>query len=101
CCIRGVSREALDTINITSRGWEYASEMVLKAARLKLASTEVPIKFYKDRAGRLSHHRRVGWWSSWMAGWENLKVMLVYAADSFLLNPGIAIMAIGLVLSLV
>ena len=35
-----------------------------------------------------------------MAGWVNLKVMLVYAADSFLLNPGIAIMAIGLVLSL-
>lgn len=100
CGIRGVTREALEKINITSRGWEYASEMVLKAARLKLASAEVPIKFYKDRAGRLSHHRRVGWKSSWMAGWVNLKVMLVYAADSFLLKPGIALMAIGLLLSL-
>jgi hypothetical protein len=74
--------------------------MVLKAARLKLASAEVPIKFYKDRAGRLSHHRRVGWRSSWMAGWVNLKVMLVYAADSFLLKPGIVLMAIGFLLSL-
>jgi len=100
CGIRGVTREALDKINITSRGWEYASEMVLKAARLNLVSSEVPIKFYKDRAGRFSHHRRVGWQSSWSAGWVNLKVMLVYAADSFLLNPGIALMAIGLVLSL-
>jgi hypothetical protein len=100
CGIRGVTHEALDKINITSRGWEYASEMVLKAARLKLASAEVPIKFYKDREGRLSHHRRVGWRSSWMAGWVNLKVMLVYAADSFLLKPGIALMAIGLLLSL-
>jgi hypothetical protein len=100
CGIRGVTRDALDRINITSRGWEYASEMVLKAARLKLASAEVPIKFYKDREGRLSHHRRVGWRSSWMAGWVNLKVMLVYAADSFLLKPGIALTAIGLVLSL-
>ena len=45
CGIRGVTREALDRINITSRGWEYASEMVLKAARLKLISSEVPIKF--------------------------------------------------------
>jgi glycosyltransferase involved in cell wall biosynthesis len=89
CGIRGVTREALDRINITSEGWEYASEMVLKAARLKLASAEVPIKFYKDREGRLSHHRRVGWRSSWMAGWVNLKVMLVYAADSFLLNPAL------------
>jgi glycosyltransferase involved in cell wall biosynthesis len=100
CGIRGATREALDEINITSEGWEYASEMVLKAARLNLASAEVPIKFYKDREGRLSHHRRVGWRSSWMAGWVNLKVMLVYAADSFLLNPGIALLVIGLVLSL-
>lgn len=51
CGIRGVTREALDKINITSEGWEYASEMVLKAARLKLASAEMPIKFYKDREG--------------------------------------------------
>jgi glycosyltransferase involved in cell wall biosynthesis len=100
CGIRGVTREALDKINITSRGWEYASEMVLKAQRLNLISSEVPIKFYKDREGRLSHHRRVGWRSSWMAGWVNLKVMLVYAADSFLLVPGIALMAVGLLLSL-
>src|ERR1041385_5928817 len=100
CGIRGATCEALDRINITSEGWEYASEMVLKAARLKLSSAEVPIKFYKDREGRLSHHRRVGWKSSWMAGWVNLKVMLVYAADSFLLKPGAALLVIGLVLSL-
>jgi glycosyltransferase involved in cell wall biosynthesis len=100
CGIRGVTRETLDKINITSEGWEYASEMVLKATRLNLASAEVPIKFYKDRAGRLSHHRRVGWRSPWLAGWVNLKVMLVYAADSFLLNAGFALMLIGLVLSL-
>jgi hypothetical protein len=73
--------------------------MVLKAARLKLATAEVPIKFYKDRQGRVSHHRRVGWLSPWIAGWENLKAMLVYAADSFLLKPGIILMAIGLLFS--
>jgi glycosyltransferase involved in cell wall biosynthesis len=100
CGIRGVTREALDRINITSRGWEYASEMVLKAARLKLVNAEVPIRFYKDREGRLSHHRRVGWRSPWLAGWVNLKVMLVYAADSFLLKPGIALLLVGLLLSL-
>src|SRR6266446_4069570 len=100
CGIRGVTREALERINITSEGWEYASEMVLKAARLKLASTEVPIKFYRDREGRLSHHRRVGWRSPWLAGWVNLKVMLVYAADSFLLKAGLVLMVIGLILSL-
>ena len=100
CGIRGVTRKALERINITSEGWEYASEMVLKAARLKLTSAEVPIKFYKDREGRLSHHRRVGWRSPWLAGWVNLKVMLVYAADSFLLKGGLVLMVIGLILSL-
>jgi hypothetical protein len=99
CGIRGVTREALEKINITSESWEYASEMVLKAARLNLTIAEVPIKFYKDREGRASHHRRVGWRSPWIAGWENLKVMLVYAADSFLLKPGIVLMAIGLLFS--
>jgi len=100
CGIRGVTVGALEKINIRSESWEYASEMVLKAARLKLATAEVPIKFYKDREGRVSHHRRVGWLSPWIAGWENLKVMLVYAADSFLLKPGIILMAIGLLFSL-
>jgi hypothetical protein len=73
--------------------------MVLKAARLNLVTAEVPIKFYKDRKGRVSHHLRVGWLSPWIAGWVNLKVMLVYAADSFLLKPGIILMAIGLIFS--
>src|SRR5260370_24166539 len=74
--------------------------MVLKAARLKLISSEVPIKFYKDREGRLSHQLRVGWRSPWLARWVNLTVMLVYASDSFLLKAGAALLVIGLVLSL-
>jgi hypothetical protein len=31
-----------------------------------------------------------------MAGWINLKVMLVYAADKFLVPPGLALFALGL-----
>src|SRR5438067_3214921 len=95
CGMRGLTRSAFDRIGLKSRSWEYASEMVLKAARLKLVTTEVPVKFYKDREGRLSHHRRMGWLSPWIAGWLNLKVMLVYTPDSFLLKPGILLAAIG------
>src|SRR3954464_454876 len=76
CGMRGVTREALMRIDLKSQSWEYASEMVLKAARMGLATTEVPVKFYRDREGRLSHHRRAGWFSPWIAGWLNLKVML-------------------------
>jgi hypothetical protein len=99
CGMRGLTRSALDRIDLKSQSWEYASEMVLKAARLKLVTAEVPVKFYKDREGRFSHHRRMGWLSPWIAGWLNLKVMLVYTPDSFLLKPGIALTAIGALIS--
>src|SRR5438270_13343754 len=99
CGMRGLTRSAFDRIDLKSQSWEYASEMVLKAARLKLVTAEVPVKFYKDREGRLSHHRRMGWLSPWIAGWLNLKVMLVYTPDSFLLKPGMFIGALGLALS--
>jgi glycosyltransferase involved in cell wall biosynthesis len=99
CGMRGLTRAALEKIDLKSQSWEYASEMVLKAARLGLATAEVPVRFYKDREGRVSHHRRMGWLSPWMAGWLNLKVMLVYTPDSFLLKPGIALTTIGLLLS--
>ena len=75
--------------------------MVLKAARLKLVTAEVPVKFYKDREGRLSHHRRMGWLSPWIAGWLNLKVMLIYTPDSFLLKPGILLTVLGALISCV
>jgi glycosyltransferase involved in cell wall biosynthesis len=99
CGMRGLTREALAKIDLKSQSWEYASEMVLKAARLGLRIAEVPVKFYKDREGRLSHHRRMGWLSPWIAGWINLKVMLVYTPDSFLLRPGFVLALFGLVLS--
>ena len=98
CGMRGLTRSALERIDLKSQSWEYASEMVLKAARLKLVTAEVPVKFYKDREGRLSHHRRMGWLSPWIAGWLNLKVMLVYTPDSFLLRPGIVLTAIGVLI---
>jgi len=101
CGMRGVTREGLAKIDLKSQSWEYASEMVLKAARLHLKIAEVPVKFYKDREGRFSHHRRMGWMSPWIAGWLNLKVMLVYTPDSFLLRPGTVMLTLGLLLSFV
>jgi glycosyltransferase involved in cell wall biosynthesis len=97
CGMRGLTKDALLSIELTSPGWEYASEMVLKASRIGLKVSEVPVNFYRDREGRLSHHQRAGFWSPWRAGWVNLKVMLVYSPDSFLINPGLLSMFVGLV----
>ncbi len=100
CGMRGLTKDALLKINLTSTGWEYASEMVLKASRMDLRIDEVPVTFYKDREGRFSHHRRAGFWSPWVAGWINLKVMLVFSPDTFLIKPGILVFLFGLFISL-
>jgi len=99
CGMRGITLDALKKINLESQGWEYASEMVLKAARYHLKIGEVPVAFFKDRAGRVSHHRRMGWISPWIAGWTNLRVMLVYTPDSFLLKPGLLLLLFGILIA--
>ncbi|MEI6713457.1 MAG: glycosyltransferase family 2 protein [Verrucomicrobiota bacterium] len=100
CGMRGLSVEAFHKIDLRSQSWEYASEMVLKAARLKIPTAEVPVKFYKDREGRDSHLKRGGWLAPWKAGWINLKVMLVYSPDTFLFLPGCLMFVLGTLFSL-
>jgi len=92
--------DALKKIDLESQSWEYASEMVLKAAKIKLKTAEVPIRFYKDREGRVSQHKREGWFSPWLAGWLNLKVMFEYAPSFFLKWPGILSMTMGLIITI-
>ena len=99
CGMRALTREALARIRLESQSWEYASEMVLKAALLKLRVAEVPVKFYKDRDGRVSHHKRAGWLSPWVAGWINLKAMFLYAPDCFVRRPGWVLLTLGLALT--
>lgn len=95
CGMRGMTTQALKKIGLTSKGWEYASEMVLKATRMHLRTAEVPVNFFRDRDGRLSHHKRSGFLSPWIAGWINLKVMLVFSADTFLLWPSMVVFFLG------
>jgi glycosyltransferase involved in cell wall biosynthesis len=100
CGMRGMSRDALVRMGLTSQSWEYASEMVLKSVRMDLRTAEVPVSFLKDREGRLSHHKRSGWFSPFHAAWINLRAMFIYGADFFTLKPGLVLLAVGLVLTL-
>jgi len=100
CGMRAMTLDALKRIDLQSPSWEYASEMVLKATLVGLRTTEIPIKFYKDREGRESHHKRSGWLSPWYAGWTNMKMMFMFAPDFFLLWPSLLVTALGLLLVL-
>jgi glycosyltransferase involved in cell wall biosynthesis len=100
CGMRGITSAALIRIELQSQSWEYASEMVLKSVCLGLKTTEVPVRFLKDKQGRLSHMKRSGWREPWRAGWINLRAMLLYGADFFLLRPGLLLLTLGLLLML-
>ena len=99
CGMRGITRAALERMGLRSQSWEYASEMVLKSVHMKLKTDEVPIRFLKDHEGRLSHHKRSGWFSPWAAAWINLRAMFIYGAAFFLYRPGFVLAALGVALT--
>jgi glycosyltransferase involved in cell wall biosynthesis len=100
CGMRGITKDALQRMDLHSQSWEYASEMVLKSVHMQLRTEQVPIRFLKDRDGRLSHHKRSGWFSPWQAAWINLRAMAVYGANFFLYKPGLVLLALGALLTL-
>jgi hypothetical protein len=66
---------------------------------MELRTSEVPVTFLKDRDGRLSHHRRAGWFSPWQAAWINLRAMFVYGSDFFMYKPGILLGLVGFIIT--
>lgn len=100
CGMRGITKEAFKKMQLQSQSWEYASEMVLKSVHMKLMTIEVPVHFLKDRNGRVSHHKREGWWSPFSAAWINLRAMFIYGSDFFTYKPGFVALTLGLLLTL-
>ena len=100
CGMRGITKDALIRMQLQSQSWEYASEMVLKSVHMKLNTVEVPVHFLKDRNGRVSHHRREGWWSPFAAAWINLRAMFIYGSDFFTFWPGVLFALFGVLLCL-
>ncbi|MBK7322750.1 MAG: hypothetical protein IPI82_09970 [Candidatus Microthrix sp.] len=97
--MRGLTLDALERMQLVSQSWEYASEMVIKSVHLGLRTQEVPVRFLKDAEGRVSHHKRAGWFSPFAAAWINLKAMFIHGADFFLVRPGLAALVVGLLLT--
>jgi len=95
CGMRSLTREAYRKMRLCTTGMEFASEMVINAAKAGLDMVEIPITFYPDgRSGR-PHIR------SFRDGWRHLRFMLMYSPTHLFLIPGAGLMLIGLVLSIV
>jgi uncharacterized membrane protein YdjX (TVP38/TMEM64 family) len=71
---------------------EFATEMVMNAARNGLRIAEIPITLYPDKRGRRPHLR------SFRDGWRHLRFILTYAPSHVFMLPGSLLLAAGLVL---
>jgi len=87
CGMRAIRREALDKLKLQSSGMEFASEMIIEAAREKLKIAEIPITYYpREGDSKLS---------SFADGWRHLRFMMLYRPTPFLLGPGLVVLLLG------
>lgn len=91
CGLRGFHRETIQKLHLHTKGMEFATEMVTKAALARLKITEVPIVYSPDGRSRLPHLR------TWRDGWRHLSFMLVMSPTWLFLAPSIMFIAIGVI----
>ena len=72
---------------------EFASEMIVKAHLLNFKIVEVPTILYKDGRTRKPHLK------TWSDGWRHLRFLLLYSPNWLFLIPGVTLMSLGFVLS--
>jgi glycosyltransferase involved in cell wall biosynthesis len=90
--MRAFTREAYRRLRLHAAGMEFASEMLIQAARAGLRIAEVPITFHPDQRGRPPHLHPL------RDGWRHLKLMLIYSPTVLFLIPGGLLMGIGALL---
>jgi glycosyltransferase involved in cell wall biosynthesis len=94
CGLRGFTKDLYGRLDLRTTGMEFASELVIKAAKIGANVTEIPITLWPDKRGRPPHLR------SFRDGWRHLRFMLLYAPNWLFLLPGALLALFGLALVL-
>jgi glycosyltransferase involved in cell wall biosynthesis len=94
CGLRGFRKDAYEKMRLRAVGMEFASEMVIKASLRGMSITEVPVTLRPDGRTRPPHLR------TWRDGWRHLRFMLLFSPRWLFLYPGAALLAIGVLLSI-
>lgn len=95
CGLRGFRKTSIESLSLRTTGMEFASEMLVKAVIHHLKITEVPTTLSPDGRTKSSHLR------PWRDGWRHLRFLLLYSPRWLFLYPGILMVAIGIVGSLI
>jgi len=87
CGMRAFRRDALPALDLQSTGMEFASEMVIRAAKARLEIRELPIALHpRGGESKLSPFRD---------GWRHLRLMLVYNPTFLFVLPGLLMLGLG------
>ena len=92
CGMRARRTDVLETLDLRTTGMEFASEMVIRAAKEHLAIAEVDIE-YHPRGGESKL-------SSFRDGWRHLRFLLVHSPTHLFIIPGAVLAALGTLVSI-
>ena len=87
--LRAFRREAYERLGLRTTGMEFASEMLIAAARARWRIAEVPIA-YRPRAGESKLH-------TFRDGWRHLRLLLLYSPTHLFTVPGADMLIAGMV----
>jgi glycosyltransferase involved in cell wall biosynthesis len=88
CGMRAFTKDAYYRMRLRTGGMEFASEMVINAAKAGLRITERPINY----------HPRIGEskLNTVRDGWRHLRFMLLYSPSHLFILPGATLLIVGL-----
>lgn len=95
CGLRAFRKSAIEKLNLTTPGMEFASEMVIKATLAGLKICEVPTTLRPDGRSRPPHLR------SFRDGWRHLRFMLLFCPRWLFAFSGSLFLLLGLAVMLV
>jgi glycosyltransferase involved in cell wall biosynthesis len=87
CGMRAMTRGAATEINPHATGMEFASEMIVKAAKRNIPMTEIPVA-YKKRLGESKLR-------SFADGWRHMRFLLLYSPLALFFIPGSVLFVLG------
>jgi glycosyltransferase involved in cell wall biosynthesis len=92
CGMRAFRRDRLELLQLRTTGMEFASEMIVRAAKERLDIREIAIE-YHPRGGESKL-------SSFRDGWRHLRFLLLHSPNHLFIFPGALMTALGGLVSL-
>jgi glycosyltransferase involved in cell wall biosynthesis len=92
CGMRAVKRNRLEQLCLRTTGMEFASEMIVRAAKERLDIREIPIE-YHPRGGESKL-------SSFRDGWRHLRFLVLHSPNHLFILPGAVLTLLGGLISL-